>query len=176
MAAHNLTTIAYQHLFLFVIAVKLRHIVLWYTPSFRDRLHCAVNATPSLPAMNPEKIKSLFAARLGVFDPISGQQTDADLTQFRKELTTILLPLPYDVEKGNQKFMGLVMYEDGYKQLYCSKLPTSTKPFVYYETIPNDAANVVLSKAEAVHTAKITDYLLFAAAKRKTRDFILEVI
>ena len=31
-------------------------------------------------------------------------------------------------------------------------------------------------KAEAIHTTKITDYLLFISAKRETRDFILAVV
>ena len=35
---------------------------------------------------------------------------------------------------------------------------------------------MVLDKAEAVHTAKIVDYLIFAATKRETRDFIPTVV
>ena len=35
---------------------------------------------------------------------------------------------------------------------------------------------MVQSKAEAVHTAKIADYLLFDVDKRKTRDFIIMVV
>ena len=50
--------------------------------------------------MNPEEIKSLFAAWLYVFDPILGKTIDDDFTRLREELTRILLPLPYDVDKG----------------------------------------------------------------------------
>ena len=32
------------------------------------------------------------------------------------------------------------------------------------------------SKGEAVHTANIADYQIFAAAKRETRDFILAIV
>ena len=109
----------------------------------------------------------MFASRLHVFDPISGQPTDADLAQLRKKLTTILLPLPYDVENGIHNLMVLVMDEDDYQQRYRAKFPTPTKPAVYDETIPNNAMNVVQAKAEDVHTANIMDYLLFAAAKTK---------
>ena len=35
---------------------------------------------------------------------------------------------------------------------------------------------MVQAKTEAVHMAKIADYLLFAAAESKIRDFILAVI
>ena len=44
-----------------------------------------------------------------------------------------------------------------------------TKPAIYDETIPDNTTNVVQAKAEAIHTAKIADYLLFATAKCKTR-------
>ena len=36
--------------------------------------------------------------------------------------------------------------------------------------------NMVKAKTKAVHTAKISDYLLFAAVEREIRDFILSVI
>ena len=84
MAAHSLTAIAYQNLLLVIIAVKLHHMVLWYTPYLRDRLQFAADATPSLLVMNLEEFQSLFAARLDVFDPISRQLNNADLTQLRK--------------------------------------------------------------------------------------------
>ena len=72
--------------------------------------------------------------------------------------------------------MGLVMDEEDYKQRYRANFPTPTKPAVYYETIKNNATNVVQAKDEAIHTSKIADYLLFAAAECKTRDFILAVV
>ena len=97
MAAHNLTAIACQNLFLFVVAVKLRHMVLWLTLSLYDRLRFADDATPSLPAMKLEEIQSLFAAWLDVIDPISVQPIDAGLTQLHEELPEILLSIPYDV-------------------------------------------------------------------------------
>ena len=68
------------------------------------------------------------------------------------------------------------MDEDNYKQRYCTKFSTPTNPAVYDETIPDNATNVVWAKAEAVHTSKIVDYLLFAAAESETRDFILAVV
>ena len=47
-----------------------------------------------------------------------GQPTDADLTQLRKELALILLPLTYNVEKGIHNLVGIVMDEDDYKVVY----------------------------------------------------------
>ena len=88
----------------------------------------------------------------------------------------ILLPLPCDAEKEIHNLMGLIMDEDDYKVGYGAKFPMTTKPAVYDEDIPNNSTNVVRSKAEAVHTAKIADYQLFAAAKRENRYFILAFI
>ena len=68
------------------------------------------------------------------------------------------------------------MDEDDYEVGYGAKFPMTTKPAVYDEDIPNNSTNVVRSKAEAVHTAKIADYQLFAAAERENRVFILAVI
>ena len=65
---------------------------------------------PFLPAMNTGEVQLLFAARLDVFYPISGQPTNTDLTWLRKELMMILLHLPYDVEKGIHNLTGLVLY------------------------------------------------------------------
>ena len=53
--------------------------------------------------------------------------------------------------------MGLVMDEDYYKHCYCAKFAIPTKLAVYDETILNNATNVVWSKAEADHMAKIAD-------------------
>ena len=96
--------------------------------------------------MKTEEAQSLFAAQLDVFDHILGQLTEDDLTRPRKEITTILLPLPYYVEKGIHNLTGLVLYEDNYKLRYCAKSPKLTKPAVYDETTPNNSKNVVPAK------------------------------
>ena len=80
------------------------------------------------------------------------------------------------VEKGVHNLVVLFMDKDYYNQRYCAKFPTPTKLDVYDETIPKNATSVVWSKAEAVHTAKIVDYLIFDASERETHEFILAVI
>ena len=112
MTARNLTAIASQHILIFIVAVKLRHMVQWYTPSLRDRFCFASNATPSLFAMNPEEVQLPFAAQMDLFDPILGQLTNYELTRLREELTTILLLLLYDVDRGIHNIIGLVLDKD----------------------------------------------------------------
>ena len=68
------------------------------------------------------------------------------------------------------------MYKDNYRQRCCSKFPMPTKMAVYDEMVLNNSTNVVRAKAKSIHTSKIAYYLLFATAKRETRDFILAVV
>ena len=98
--------------------------VLSWTPSLRYRHQFSSDATPYPPATNPKEVQLMFEARLYVFDPISRQPTDADLTGLRKELTTIFLPLPYDVEKELHNLLGLVMDKEDYKRRYRAKFAT----------------------------------------------------
>ena len=72
--------------------------------------------------------------------------------------------------------MGIVLDKDNYKLRYRAKFPNPTKPSLYDETIPNNATNLVQSKAKALHTARIVDCLLFADAEHEICDFVLAVI
>ena len=54
--------------------------------------------------MNPEEVQLLFAARLDVFNPISGHLTDYDLTRLCEELAVILLP--FLCGEGGSQFGG----------------------------------------------------------------------
>ena len=126
--------------------------------------------------MKPEEVQSLFADRLELFAPISGQPTNVNLTQLHEELTAILHPLLYYSEKGIHNLMGLVVNKDNCKVRYGIKFLKTTKPTVCNGYIPNNATHAVCAKAEAVHTAKTTDYHIFAAAERETRYFILAAV
>ena len=83
---------------------------------------------PYLPTIKPEEVQLLFAAQLDLFDPVLRQPIDADLMRICEDLTTILLPLPYNAERGIHNMMGLVMEKDNYEQRYRSEFPTPTKP------------------------------------------------
>ena len=76
----------------------------------------------------------------------------------------ILLPLPYDVEKGIYDLIGLIMDEDECKVRYHAKFSTTTNTAVYDTDIPNNATTAVRAKAEVIHTDKIADCQLFSAA------------
>ena len=88
--------------------------IFFNTPSLCYFLQFAADVTPSLPVMKPEVIQPLFSARLDVFDPISGHPTNTELTRIREELTIILLPFPYDVEKVIHNILGLVVDKEDF--------------------------------------------------------------
>ena len=88
----------------------------------------------------------------------------------------ILLPFPYNSEKGVHNMIGLVLDKENYRYRYQYKFPMPNKWSVCDDTIPTNATNVVQSKSKAVHTVKIADYLIFAAAVRENCDFILAVV
>ena len=52
----NRSTALIQQLFLFVVAVKLRPVVLWYTPYLSDQIRFAADNTPYLPDKKPEEV------------------------------------------------------------------------------------------------------------------------
>ena len=59
-----------------------------------------------------------------------------------EDLSTILIPLPYNVEKGTHNLLVIVMDEEDYEHLYHAKFPTPTKPTIYKEKTPNNATNM----------------------------------
>ena len=80
------------------------------------------------------------------------------------------------MEKIIHSLLGLIMDKEYYKQRYWIKFPTTTKPAVCDEKIPDNATNVDCAKAKAVYNANIADYQLFVAAKHETHNFILAVV
>ena len=68
------------------------------------------------------------------------------------------------------------MNEDAYKTRYGANFPTPARPVIYDVKIPIDAANAVWAWREAAHTSKKEDYRIFAAAERKSTNFILAVV
>ena len=59
---------------------------------------------------------------------------------------------------------------------YTAPRSLPTKPGAYDTSIPDDAKAVLRARSEAIHKARINDYLLYDAALRATHKFILGVI
>ena len=64
--------------------------------------------------MKSDEIQSLFAMAIETYALVEGQPSDPDLSTLRETLTTLLLPIAYDGEKGIHNLVGLVMNEEAY--------------------------------------------------------------
>ena len=87
--------------------------------------------------MKSDKIQSLFAMKLETYAPEKGQPLDPDLSALRETLTTILLPIAYDGEKGINNPVGLIMDEGAYKAHHGANFPTPSCPEIYDVNIPH---------------------------------------
>ena len=126
--------------------------------------------------MKSDEIQSLFTTDLKTYVPVEGQPSDPDLSTLQETLTTLLLTISYDGEKGIHNLVGLIMDEDAYKTRHGENFQTPSRPAIYDVHIPIDASNAVRVRCEAAHTAKKEDYRLFDAAERESSKFILAVV
>ena len=91
--------------------------------------------------MKNTKVQAAFAALLDVFEPISGQPTDEDLTRLRRVALSTLVPIPYDREKGKHSLLGLLLTDDEYNARYGTAFPVeaSNQPAIYDKGIAETA-------------------------------------
>ena len=126
--------------------------------------------------MTPEDILADFNEAQNQFAPIDRQPTDDDLVRLEETLYPLLLAIPYDSENGKHNLSGIILDDKTYKNTYGTPFPVPTKPGAYDTSIPDDAKSVIRARAEAIHKARIQDYLLYDAALRATHRFILGTI
>ncbi len=126
--------------------------------------------------MTPEDILANFSEAQNQFAPIDRQPTDDDLVRLEETLYPLLLAIPYDSEHGKHNLSGTILDDKTYKTTYGTPFPVPTKPGAYDTSIPDDAKSVIRARAEAIHKARIQDYLIYDAALRATHKFILGVI
>jgi len=126
--------------------------------------------------MTPADILADFNEAQNQFAPIDPQPTDDDLVRLEETLYPLLLAIPYDSESGKHNLSGIILNDETYKEIYGALFPVPTKPGAYDTSIPDDAKSVLRARSEAIHKARINDYLLYDAALRATHSFILGVI
>ena len=74
--------------------------------------------------MNTEVIQAVFSDMQAVFESISGQPSDADLTRLRAAIASILYPILYDEELGVHNLVGVILTTAEYKSKYGVSFPT----------------------------------------------------
>ena len=122
---------------------------------------------------SPADIHALFETLRETFEVVDDQPTDSDVNHAVEALSQLLYPIPYDGENGKHNLIGLIMAEAPYIARFGEKFPRPKKVKAYGD-IDVKLVGVPRAKAEALHEAKISDFAIFDAAERETRNFLLD--
>ena len=104
--------------------------------------------------MKSDEIQLLFATTLETYAPVKGQPLDLDFSTLWETLTTLFLPIAYDVKKFIYNLVGLIMDEDAYRARQGANFPTPSRPAIYNVDIPINVSNAVRVRREASNTSK----------------------
>ena len=88
--------------------------------------------------MRTEEIQALFSDAQAVFEPISGQPNDSDLTRLRDTIVSILYLILYNEKLGVHNLVGVILTTAEYKSKYGVTFPTSKRPEIYDAAITKD--------------------------------------
>jgi hypothetical protein len=91
--------------------------------------------------MTPEEITTTFALAATMFQPMSGQPSDDDLTALHDILYPLLLDIPYN-EDGMNNLIGLIEPTTSYMATWGTPFPPPPRPPAY--PIINNAATAVV--------------------------------
>ena len=125
--------------------------------------------------MKTEVIQALFSDAQAVFEPISGQPSDADLTRLRATIVSILYPILYDEEFGVHNLVGFILTTAKYKYKYGVTFLTPKRPAIYDTTITKDTVPFERVKKEITWKVKFADYGVYDKAIRCACNFIIAV-
>ena len=124
--------------------------------------------------MTPTEIHTLFSEALDLFEPVSGQTTDANIQLICESITPILLFIPYDDNGGKETIVGLIMADAKYTDLYGQSFVRPKRLAAYDASINIDTKNADHVRAEATHKAHIDNHNVYVAAECNTCKFILK--
>ena len=68
--------------------------------------------------MSPKENVAKFVEAADLFEPISGQPPDVDITLICETLTPILLQIPYDKDEVLDNLVGIILVEEKYSAKY----------------------------------------------------------
>ena len=111
------------------------------------------------------------------FEVKNVQLTDTYLVKIRAVITSILLPAPYDKEKGDHNIVGLIFLPSKYMATHGGvAFPSPARPALYDPRIVDDDKTAVVCKKEITWRARVADYKIFSKAKLEERAFILHAV
>ena len=125
--------------------------------------------------MKTEEIQALFSDAQAVFEPISGQPSDADITRLRDTIASILYLILYDEELGVHNLVGVILTTAEFKSKYGVTYLTPKRPEIYDATITKDTVPFERAKKEITWKVKCADYDVYSTAIRWACNFIIAV-
>jgi len=114
----------------------------------------------TLAAMSPEEIVAKFVKAANLFEPISGQLSDVDITLIRETLTPILLQIPFDKAEALDNLVGIILGGVKYTSKYGQAFHPPKRVGAYDETLA-DKAKLVVCAGEARWRAKRLDHTTY---------------
>ena len=90
--------------------------------------------------MKTEVIQALFSDAQAVFEPISGQPSDADVMRLRAAIASILYPILYNEELGVHNLVGVILTTTEYKSKYGVSFLTPKITAIYDATITKNTS------------------------------------
>ena len=115
----------------------------------------------SINIMKTEEIQALFLDVRAVFEQISGQPSDANLTRLRAKISSIQYPILYNEELGVYNLVGIILTTDEYTSKYGVTFPTPKSPVIYDATITKDTVSFEWLKKELSWKVKRADYNVY---------------
>ena len=125
--------------------------------------------------MKTEVFQALFSDAQTIFEPISNQPSDTNLTRLRAAIASILYLILYNEELGVHNLVGVILTTAEYKSKYGVTFPTPKRPEIYDDTITKDTVPFERVKKDITWKVKRADYDVYGTAIRWTRNFIIAV-
>ena len=115
--------------------------------------------------MTPDKILTMIKEATGTFGNIAAKPTNDEILHAKRTLLPIFLKIPYNQVKATHNLSGLILPSTKYIAKYGMAFQHPTHPKPYILTITATMSDVKRCKAEATHSARKEDYLLYEVAE-----------
>ena len=139
-----------------------------------------------MPQRHPEQASTVtsqtdvvteFAAALVDFPVNYDRPDDAYVQLVFGTIANIFYSINYDTVEGVHNLMGIIQDTAAYATKYTEAFVHPTRPNAFDDNInTNKAVSLASRKAEAIHRAKLADWVTYHAATKESNKFCVAVI
>ena len=104
------------------------------------------------------------------------QPTESYITMIMEAIGEVLFTLRYNVEKGNDNLIGIIIEDPECVAKFGRPFRRPTRPGVYDYMLTGDKVTIAVGKAEAVHNVKIQDWDLYDTAEEESCRSIIDSV